>query len=72
MKPIDKTKKANRRCVNCKHWSGCPKSPDSGNWNIVLAGGMTHNKVCPVAGGKLINYWNCCKHFEWDPNKTYV
>lgn len=20
MKPIDKTKKSNRRCANCKHW----------------------------------------------------
>lgn len=73
MKPIDKTKKANRRCGNCEHFVSCPQSPDHDDMEgYIRYGRIPHQKVCPTAGDKPINYWNCCKHFQWASSKTYA
>lgn len=75
-KPIDKSKKSNRRCVNCVHWKECSSYKDSPYKPKFRFGKygerITPEKICPVAGGKEINYWNCCQHFEWDPEKPYT
>lgn len=60
-KPIDKTKKSNRRCVNCEHY------PHKGTY-------YTNRDViehpCEVSG-KRVDYWCCCKEFEWSRDKVY-
>ena len=56
-KPIDKTKKSNRRCINCEHFpmrTSCYKP-----------------RHCDLAD-RDIEYWNCCKAFEWAKSKRYV
>ena len=30
-----------------------------------------HEFLCPASNDKPVNYWNCCKLFQWNPNKTY-
>lgn len=66
IKPIDKSKKSNRRCWNCSHYKDCEqkvtRKPD----------GAFCEAICPTAGGKPINYWNCCRHFQWNPDKCYL
>lgn len=52
-RPIDKSKRSNRRCCNCAFWpGGC---------------GMACEK-----SGRVIDYYNCCKQFEWNPAGVYV
>ena len=55
-KPIDRSKKSNRRCCNCEY---CPE-------------GMQYDFVtyCRI-GDKQVSYWNCCHLFEWSSRKTY-
>lgn len=62
-KPIDKTKRSNRRCVNCIHYKKCQKQPILSYWDRSL--------FCPVSG-KRIEYWNVCKNFKWNPEKEYL
>lgn len=67
-KPIDKTKKSNRRCVNCMHYPNRQPNPTHigrPGWNS----GAQY--VCPEADNKPINYWNCCSKFEWNKDKIY-
>lgn len=61
-KPIDQTKKSNRRCVNCEHY------PHNSTY---YTGRDVINHPCQVSG-KQVEYWNCCKLFEWTTKKTYV
>lgn len=56
MKLIDKSKKSNRRCCNCAHWSG---------------GSSDEGMLC-LYRNETKNYWNCCKNFEWSRGKQYV
>lgn len=56
-KPIDKTKKSNRRCVNCEHY------PSDKTVYI--------ETKCKETG-RQINYWNCCKLFCWSTRKPYA
>ena len=61
-KPIDKTKKSNKRCVNCVHWKG-----------EYLPNKLYDTAMRPCARtgiGKY--YYNLCKGFEWNPGKRYV
>lgn len=62
-RPIDKSKKSNRRCVNCINWPNCRRLP------------LKHYNDkfyhCDV-GDRDMDYWNCCQHFQWNPTKTYV
>ena len=57
MKPIDKSKKSNRRCWNCAHYG--------------YANGDKYLNVFCMLTGKSKEYWNCCKNFEWNPEKEY-
>lgn len=64
VRPIDKSKPANHRCVNCIHW---PKRRKNGGvWRP--SDKLYH---CDTAA-RDIDYWNCCKHFQWNPDKTYA
>lgn len=64
-KPIDKTKKCNRRCCNCRHYDERVKNPARRSW-------AEHVFLCPAAGNKEIDYWNCCKKFDWRSDREYV
>lgn len=61
--PIDKTKRSNRRCVNCQHYHKRTER------TIRFYGDKLFH--CPVAD-KDIDYWNCCKYFQWAAGKDYV
>lgn len=64
-KPIDKSRPANRRCINCVQWdSRVPNPNTSHRWD-------DHEFLCPASNDKPVNYWNCCKLFQWNPNKPY-
>lgn len=61
-KPIDKSKKSNKRCQNCRNWKG-----DYIPNELYL----TARRPCLISGdGKY--YYQCCKQFEWDDEKTYL
>ena len=64
-RPIDRSKRSNRRCVNCIHYEKAEPRPF--NINDPAA------KLCKEAAGgpKKVDYWNCCKNFQWNPNKPY-
>lgn len=64
-RPIDRSKSSNRRCVNCAHYP--ERKPNPNRWHDL--DGMD---LCPEADNKPINYWNCCKKFRWNPEKTYT
>lgn len=63
IRPIDRTKKVNRRCINCIHWKERSKKH--------LNNCLDKCFYCDV-GAKDLEYWNCCSHFEWDPGKVYI
>lgn len=65
MRPIDKSKKSNRRCVNCVHWGDKAEKGINQRWEKLYFCNVPKN-------GKKIDYWNCCSCFEWNPNKNYV
>ena len=48
-RPVDKTKKSNIKCEHCKHYGLAGKCECKQSKNF----------------GKLMNYWNRCKKFEW-------
>lgn len=61
-KPIDKSKRSNRRCQNCRSWKG-----DYIPNKLYL----TAQRPCVITGnGKY--YYNCCKAFGWNDEKTYL
>lgn len=66
-KPIDRSKKSNKRCINCAHYKDrvFPPATRTADRDYMLG-------KCPTADNKPVNYWNCCKHFQWDPNKLYT
>lgn len=64
---IDRSKKSNRRCANCKHWTGVYTKLPVGQWSWQTQTGV----MCPVVN-KQKQYWNCCKNFEWNPDKEYI
>ena len=55
-RPIDRTKKSNRRCVNCEHYPS-EKTECSA--------------VQCRKNARVVNYWNCCYQFEWSTRKKY-
>ena len=61
-KPIDKSKKSNKRCQNCKNWKG-----DYIPNKLYL----TAKRPCLISGdGKY--YYQCCKQFGWNEEKAYL
>lgn len=68
-KPIDKSKPSNRRCINCIHYPKRRPAPEPRfrSWNTV-----TPEAICGASNDKPINYWNCCKQFQWNPDKSYT
>lgn len=62
IRPIDKSKPSNHRCVNCEEW-GKATDFQGKHWRDPV-------KYCEKAG-KGINYWNRCPLFRWNPHKTY-
>lgn len=56
-KPIDKSKKSNRRCCNCEY------RPEGMNYDW--------STYCEI-GDKQVAYWNCCHLFVWTSRKQYV
>lgn len=62
VKPIDKSKKSNKRCINCEFWDKATVLP--------MKFYDDPDRNCDKSG-KDINYWNCCKMFQWNPNKLY-
>lgn len=62
VRPIDKSKPSNHRCINCEAWDKATDFPAK-HWSDQV-------KYCPEAD-KGINYWNCCPLFRWNPNKVY-
>ncbi len=63
IQPIDRTKKSNRRCINCIHWKNRDQRAISKYSDKPFHCG---------AAGKDIEYWNCCDYFQWEPSKTYI
>ena len=55
-RPIDKTNKKNIYCDHCKHYA--VHLPDGTN-------DYTCHCLKSKNFGKLMNYWNRCKAFEW-------
>lgn len=74
VRPIDKSRPSNRRCCNCIHFPKRVPIPPKQRRMMPLSNGSTIYRfdTCPTAGGKAINYWNCCKYFQWNPAKQYV
>ena len=62
VRPIDKSKPSNRRCINCESWEKATALPVR-CWD-------DPQKHCGEAD-KDINYWNRCPLFRWNPNKVY-
>lgn len=56
LKPIDKSKKSNRRCCNCEYY------PNKADYFVP--------NPCEKKS-RLVNYWNCCESFTWSSKKTY-
>ena len=71
-KPIDRLKSSNKRCINCAHWKKVITAGAGPSWSNSAQALVMREKVCQVAGGKEVNYWNCCRKFEWDPEKEYT
>ena len=69
-KPIVRTKPSNRRCVNCIHYPERVLNPE---YDPVRLSYLDREKpfLCHTAG-KAIDYWNCCRQFQWNPKKTYT
>lgn len=61
-KPVDRTKKSNRRCVNCEHY------PHNSTY---YTGADVIKNPCKMSG-KSVEYWNCCKDFCWSTRKKYT
>lgn len=62
VRPIDKSKTSNHRCINCSAWDNRVKNKTR-DWS-------DPSWHCPKSG-KDINYWNRCPLFRWNPNKVY-
>lgn len=62
IRPIDKRKPSNKRCVNCAEWPKATKNPVR-CWSDPA-------KHCGMSG-KDINYWNRCALFSLNPDKLY-
>lgn len=58
IRPIDKTKKSNKRCCNCASY--VEKNP----------GDIYNECKCGITGQKK-EYWNCCKNFAWRSDRVY-
>ena len=69
---IDRSKKPNRYCGHCAHFAKKEKNPDYVNPFPSYDALYGKPYVCPVAGGKTINYWNRCEHFQWNPDLSYT
>ena len=63
---VDKNKKSNIKCEYCKHFTKI--YTDTGKYDL----GFPIKAVWCPARGDFINYWNRCKHFDWNPSKHYV
>lgn len=70
-KPIDRSKSSNRRCVNCIHWKASDPEKTGLVWKNHFPGAVVRERIC-LETGEGINYWNCCRRFEWDPDKEYT
>lgn len=70
-KPIDRSKASNRRCINCIHWKTAASAEKDPSWDNYSQRLVVRERICPETG-EGINYWNCCKQFEWDPEKEYT
>ena len=62
VRPIDKSKPSNKRCVNCVFWNSAKK--------ITMLRWDTKERHCEEAGYD-VNYWNRCPLFQWNPEKLY-
>lgn len=62
IKPIDKSKSSNKRCINCEARSKA-KPLQITHWD-------DKGFFCEMAN-KEIAYWNCCPMFRWNPDKLY-
>lgn len=62
-RPVDRSKRSNRRCCNCANWHRRAVLPQA-------LRSATRFFRCPV-GQKDIEYWSCCPRFKWDPSKDY-
>lgn len=60
-RPINKTKKSNRRCANCQYWDG-------------YGFGWTSNCINPESKwcDNKRQYFHCCRNFEWSSRKDYI
>jgi len=61
-KPIDKSKKSNKRCQNCQNWTG--EYAPCELW-------LSAMRSCSISGTNKY-YYQCCKQFGWNEEKTYV
>lgn len=60
---VNKDNSKNRYCAHCIHWKDRTKN------NYVLSNGyvfMDGKDFTCTKSGKRINYWNCCKDFEFE------
>ena len=71
MKPIDRSKASNRRCVNCVHWKDATPAKTGMAWDNHTQGIVVRDRICSETG-EGVNYWNCCRRFERDPEKEYT
>lgn len=57
---VNKDNPKNRYCAHCVHWKDIEENKygDVNGWSF---GYITCKK-----SGKRINYWNCCKDFEFE------
>jgi len=64
VRPIDKSKRSNRRCINCEAWPGYTDAQRHFE-------GQGRSPYCERAKREC-EYWHCCKQFSWNPEKTYL
>jgi len=72
-RPIDISKKSNRRCCNCGDWleNVFPKDTpwtviEKEKWGKCLVPTYSNEPAIPK------NYWNCCKDFKWREDQEYI
>lgn len=63
MKPLDKTKKSNRKCEHCKNFEHDPATIRTVHWGTCHIVEKCHPGELHLR--RKTRYWNTCKDFAW-------